>query len=176
MKRIFIAIPISEKLRQKALEWKNSQDGLLNFPIRWIGGKNLHLTLVPPWRENDIEAAKQKLDSAVGSGALEIEFVKISYGPNLKHRRLIWAEGKPSEKLEELRIHLENIFKVKSENRPWLPHLTVARFNRDDFGRFPVKNLDEKISWKEKIDSVAIMESKLSPSGAEYEILYKINL
>ncbi|MCK6462641.1 MAG: RNA 2',3'-cyclic phosphodiesterase [Candidatus Pacebacteria bacterium] len=172
MKRIFIAIPIPEDSQKEILDWINSKTELQKLPVRWLAGKNLHLTLVPPWRENDIESTTDKLKDAIKNfQPFEIEFARVRFGSNKNNPRLIWAEGVANTVLTEMKEKLENVFGVKNENRPWLPHLTMARFKPEDFGGFPIKNLDEKISWKVKTDNVVIMESKLSPNGADYEIL-----
>lgn len=175
-KRIFIGIPASEELQKMVTDWKNSRNDLLGLPIRWVNGKNLHLTLAPPWYEDNVEQIGIKLDSLAGFRNFEIEFIKICYGPNLSNPRLIWAEGLPSKKLEGLKRRMEEIFKVKNENHPWLPHLTIARFKPEDNKKISAKIINEKISWKEKIESLALFESKLSPNGAKYDILYKVKL
>lgn len=177
MKRIFIAMPISEKLQSEILDWEKSKPDLQKLTVRWLTGKNLHITLAPPWQENDIEGATKKLQYAAKNfKPFEIELVKVKFGPNENNPRLIWAEGMLCGELADFKEKLESVFGVKKENRPYLPHLTLARFKPEYFEGFAVKNLDEKIFWKEKVDSVAVMESKLSASGAEYEILFKIKL
>lgn len=177
MKRIFIAIPISEKLQSEILDWEKSKPDLQKLTVRWLADKNLHITLVPPWQEADIESVANKLQDAVKNfKPFEIKFVKVKFGPNENNPRLIWVEGMLCGELADFKEKIESVFGVKKENRPYLPHFTLARFKPEDFAGFAVKNLDEKIFWKEKVDSAAIMESKLSPSGAEYEILRKINL
>lgn len=177
MKRIFIAIPISENLQREILNWEKSKPDLQKLPIRWLAGKNLHITLAPPWQENDIEGVTKKLQYAAKNfKPFEIELVKVNFGPKENNPRLIWAEGMLCGELADFKEKLESVFRVKKENRPYLPHLTLARFKPEDFAGFAVKNLDEKVSWKETADNVAIMESKLSPNGAEYEILHKIKL
>jgi len=176
-KRIFIALLISESLQREILNWEKSNLKLKNLPVRWIAGKNLHLTLVSPWLETDIESVFGKLrDIVKGFKPFEIEFVKVCFGPNKNNPRLIWAEGASCDNLASLKEKLENIFGVKNENRPWLPHLTLARFKPKDFAAFSIKKLDEKVSWKEFVDNVAIMESKLSSSGTEYEIMREVKL
>jgi len=64
----------------------------------------------------------------------------------------------------------------KSEKRPFLTHLTIARFKKKDFASFPTRDLHNKVFWEEKVNSFLLMESRLKRSGAEYEKLAEIPL
>lgn len=172
-RRIFAAIPISRPLQERILSWRENYAAL---PVRWLDGKNLHITLVPPWHETDCETTMRKLKIIEGNGELDIEFREVSYGPVLEKPRLIWASGNAPQELLNLKKKTENIFGRKSGYRPWLMHLTIARFDPRDFPEFPLKNLDEKVSWKERVSSVVLMESLLKPSGADYEIIAEAKL
>lgn len=180
--RVFIALPISEKLQDDVLDWE--KNFLESFPgmrgqVRWLAGKNLHITIIPPWYENDVGGLSKKLASLRGKfNSFEIEFLKVAYGPSSsgRNRRLIWAEGRAPEETLEIKSGLESFLGKSPEERPFKTHLTLARFRPETFSSFPVKNLDEDVFWRNKIDSFVLMESKLSPSGSDYEILEKIPL
>lgn len=172
-RRIFAAIPISPSLQREILSWEKEYA----IPeVRWLAGKNLHITLVPPWHETNCEEAIRRLKKIEGSGGIEIEFRDVSYGPASKEPRLIWTSGNTPQELLNLKKKTESIFGRKNEYRPWLMHLTLARFDPRDFPKFPIKNLDEKVSWKERVSSVVLMESFLKPSGADYEIIAEAKL
>jgi 2'-5' RNA ligase len=174
-KRIFVAVKISPELQEAILEWERNYNRL---PVRWLAGKNLHVTLVPPREENDenIEKTKSVLKTFEGKiGQFEIEFNKVEYGPHSQEPRLIWAEGKSPKILVDFKEKLELLLDHKSDYRPWLMHLTLARFHPKDFVRFPIKNLDEKVHWLETVNSFVLMESRLLPDGAEYKILSRID-
>lgn len=172
-RRVFAAIPISSSLQREILAWEKKHATL---PVRWLAGKNIHITLVPPWHETNCDDAIQLLKRVGGGGEIDIEFRDVSYGPSRQEPRLIWASGNAPRKLLDLKKQVEKAFGKKSEYRPWLMHLTIARFDPRDFPKFPIKNLNEKVSWKERISSVVLMESLLKPSGADYEIIAEIKL
>jgi 2'-5' RNA ligase len=173
-KRIFIAISISPALQEIILQWENN---LSNLPVRWLKGKNLHITIIPPWYESDVDSVIKKLKSMEGkTGAIELTFQRVTYGPDTLYPRLLWGEGKTPPQLPILRNEMSKKLGQKEEKRPFLLHLTLARFRPEDFRNFPVKTLDETVSWKETVRSLVLMESKLSPAGAEYEPLATINL
>lgn len=175
MKRIFIAIGASEELQRKIKTWREKSS--LKGP-RWLEGKNLHITLIPPWYEDEagLERIKKLLLDFEMPKSFEAHFQKITYGPDLKRPRLIWLEGEAPRELVELKNNLEKILDKRPEKRPLKLHLTIARFRPENFSSFSIKKLDEKINWREKISSVVLMESKLSSAGADYEIIFEKKL
>ena len=58
MKRIFIGLPIAKTLAEEISKW---QEGQQKLPVRWLAPKNLHLTLIPPWYETDVERVAAQL-------------------------------------------------------------------------------------------------------------------
>ena len=49
--RVFVAVPISNELQEKILEWEKFFPDL---QVRWILGKNLNITLTQQWGENNV--------------------------------------------------------------------------------------------------------------------------
>lgn len=147
--------------------------------MRWLEGKNLHITLIPPWYadEKEIGQVITAIEAvAAKNRGFEVEFRKITYGPDPRRPRLIWAEGPTPRQLTALKTGLENALDAQKEKRLFTPHLTLARFRPENFSSFPVKKLDEKIVWRENVEDVLLMESHLSASGADYEIIAEIAL
>ncbi len=172
--RVFIALKISPSLQKKILEW---EERFQDLPVRWLQGKNLHITLIPPWYTQDTETLKKlllKVQSRFGS--IPLSFDTISLGADPREPRLIWAEGKTPAKILDLKKLLEELIGREAQNRKFKLHLTLARFRPENFHDFPLKKLDEKISWAENVDTLVLMESHLSPQGADYEILTEITL
>jgi RNA 2',3'-cyclic 3'-phosphodiesterase len=182
-RRIFVAIKISETLQQEISAWEEEplREPAFDNPsmnaIRWLRGKNLHVTIIPPWYERDIRpaaAALKTLSSRIQPFA--VQFRAVTYGPDPRRPRLIWASGETPRELAELKTLAERALQKQPEARPLRLHLTLARFRTEDFSRFKIKELNEKISWREEIRSVALMEAHLSPAGADYEILEEFDL
>lgn len=173
-KRIFIAVPISQSLQTEIATWAEKY---FTLPVRWLQEKNLHITLIPPWYEHNIEEVFSLLDSVRGKAKpFEMKFERVSLGPNPREPRLIWAEGKAPTELLTLKEALEKAIGKKGEHQFFKMHLTLARFRPEDFTLFPKKKIDEKILWRERASSVVLMESHLSPKGADYEVLRTINI
>jgi len=174
MKRVFMAIKISLENRKKAEEWRAGFNGL---PVRWIANENLHLTLIPPSEEVDINSPISRIEKIQGKiTPFTIKFHKITYAPNPHRPRLIWAEGEAVKSLLELQKEIAGLLGAKKLTHEFKPHLTLARFRPEDFYKFSVKELNERISWIEKVNSVYLLESILEPKGARYEVLKNFKL
>ena len=148
-----------------------------NLPVRWLKGKNLHITLIPPWEEENIEKIKVALKMIKGNvGPFEIVFEKVEFGPHFDKPRLIWAEGQPPKEIIDLKNKLEKTLGVRGDTRPFQLHLTLARFRPETFSSFPVKQLREEVYWLEQVTSIVLMESHLLPKGSDYEVLEEVKL
>ncbi len=170
MKRIFVGIPISDELQEKILLFSKQQQSL---PVRWLKGKNLHITLAPPWRTWDWKEIYEKL-KAIKQEPFKIVFDKISFGPNPKEPRLIWVSGKAPKQIYDLRYKIYEIIEQELDNKQLIMHSTLARFRPGDFKNFPVKELNEDINWQMDVDSFVLYQSRMLPQAAEYEILERI--
>ena len=79
-------------------------------------------------------------------------------------QRGAWLAERVFEGLQEIGVY-------RREKREWLPHVTVARFRERPRLSPPLPPLDQVMS-----SEVAVMMSRLRPSGAEYEILESVSL
>jgi 2'-5' RNA ligase len=173
-RRIFVALPISWEIQEEVKNWRSKYERL---PVRWLAGKNLHITLVPPWYETDIPKVIAKLETAgKGISPFYVLFQKVEFGPDPRRPRLIWAEGEAPKEIENLKLKIENSLGRAPETRPWRLHLTLARFPSETFSSFPVKRLKEKVFWRDKVNSFVLMEAHLFREGADYEIVKEFTL
>lgn len=166
--RIFVALPISKKLQEEILRW---EIGYARFPVRWISGKNLHITLIPPWHTEDVAEAKEMLGSVSPAWPIEFSFTRVSFGPDPRRPRLIWATGETPKDLVTLRDRIAACLGQTPERKPFRSHLTLARFREEHFSVFPVQTLEVPVAWRDTIRSFMLMESHLARSGADYEII-----
>ncbi len=175
-KRLFIAIIIPVNLQEKIGLWEQSLR--FQLPVRWLALKNLHLTLIPPWYEEDLNKIYLTLDTLPRiSFPVKITFSQVCFGPNAHQPRLIWAIGETPGTLTSLQKKLWSLLPhLSSEKRPLRMHLTLARFRPEQFDNFPIKNWQEKIDWQTNVTSVVLMQSHLSKTGADYEILKEYQL
>jgi 2'-5' RNA ligase len=173
-RRIFVALPISPALQNEILVWEQK---FQNLPVRWVKGKNLHITLVPPWETDETDKIAKLLNGLKETiGKIDLKFDRVAFGPNLREPRLIWAEGNTPAPLVRLKSSLEVTLGREPDPRPFKLHLTLARFRSEHFQSFPTKTLNESVNWRDTATSFVLMESHLLPGGADYEIMEKISL
>ncbi|MFA4872803.1 MAG: 2'-5' RNA ligase family protein [Patescibacteria group bacterium] len=182
--RVFVALPISPALQSEIIAWEQQFPGL---PVRWLKGKNLHITLVPPWETDDTDKITTLLNCLNNAGGrIELIFDRVTFGPNLREPRLIWAEGSTPPLIVKLKAQLEQTLalpqsqrtsatspRMSAKERVFLLHLTLARFRPEQFHSLPVKTFNETVDWQDTASTFVLMESHLLPSGADYEILAK---
>lgn len=172
LKRIFIALPISNEFLNLIL---NFQKKYKQLPVRWIKKENLHITLIPPWYDKNIDLVRQQIKILENQiDKFKIRFNLIEYGPNEFRPRLIWIVGENNEKILNLRLNLIKILnKNELNDSNFKIHLTIARFNYNNKIKLP--NISENIFWEENFLEFVLMESNLLKTGAEYKILEKVN-
>lgn len=175
--RVFLAIPISENIKEEIRDWRKSLTG--TWPVRWIAPENLHITLVPPWyeEEENLPEITKLLSTNYELQQIkpfEINLTTISFGPKKNSPRLIWASGETSFGVSNFLNAIYQILNTPAGSRPFTTHLTLARFEPGLFHRFKNTHLPQKISWQFEVNSFSLMESHLKPSGAEYQILKEV--
>ncbi len=183
--RIFLAINISETLKEKILSVQNT---LPEVPCTWTSKENLHFTLVFLGNTSDKELEEVLLlAKKVGERhkKFSIPLSRIQYGSSRNVPRMIWATGRMPKELLLLQKELEKAFGVSTilhfvpEKRPYTLHLTLARLNGFELQTMEQDELpiiDEEISWEIPANSFEVMESKLKRGGAEYTIIQSFPL
>jgi len=165
-KRVFTAIGISKELQNEISRW---QEERADWPARWVKGNNLHITLTPPWHEENISAVADSLKTMKGKFApFQVRFDRVEFGPDQRRQRLIWAVGKMPPEIIALKNKIAAVIERGAGRQSILLHLTLARFREENFADFPVKTLNEKIDWHFEAHSFLLMESVLKNTGVEY--------
>lgn len=177
--RIFIAINLPQEIKTKL---GNYQSFWQDLPAKWVKPENWHITLAFLGYLNDEELLKVcqiTKEVAERHSPFLINLKKIVYGPPKKMPpRMIWVEGEKSEELGKLQKDLENSLAGKinfeTENRPYTPHITLARIRQWEFRQIEPEErpeINEEIDLSFQVNSIEVMESKLKRGGAEYTIL-----
>jgi len=182
--RAFIAVelpdPVVDDLRRAATHIRGA--GIRN--LRTVRPEGIHLTLK---FLGDIEISQiEPVIVAMKKAAQEVQPFKLHLGetgafPNFQRPRVLWA-GVDGE-MESLRTLQQSIEKaveglgVEAERREYNPHLTLGRIRggaSEEEGQKVAQtlldtNLDESLSIP--VDSISLMRSTLTPTGAVYERL-----
>ena len=142
---------------------------LERFSVRLIAPADIHLTLVPPWNETAIPAAVNKLPGVAERAApFTLTFRYLGYGPQARRPHLLWAECAESEELSALHAALLAVF-GQSEQRPFRPHVTVARIRGNGAAVARKQPIDRELALAQQVETVELMQSP--PAG---EIGYRV--
>jgi 2'-5' RNA ligase len=128
----FIAIIAPHNINQQVLEWKSYM--LQRFNCRVALRSPAHITIIPPFHmPEDLE---QPLIDAMGLIAAKQEKFPVHLsGFGAFAPRVIYVHVQPDKSLQDLKDYTEDQliraerFPVKSDTRPFHPHITIA--NRD---------------------------------------------
>jgi 2'-5' RNA ligase len=187
--RSFIAIELPGEVKQALTRLQEELKSAGNLPLRWVEPKNIHLTLK---FLGDIDVASTgkitlALEDAVrGAQPFNIEVKGLGVFPSLKRIQIVWVGlyGE-MEKLGQLQKSIEEKLKplgFTPENRPFTPHLTLARVR--DYARPEERQkLGDIISaasfegqYKVNVTSVNLMKSQLTREGPIYSKIGTVNL
>jgi 2'-5' RNA ligase len=99
----------------------------------------------------------------------------FGFFPNARRPRVLWVGVEAPGALQELGKKIESAMERHGfgrEDRPFTPHLTLARFKsprpQPGLERLLAEHRDESLGSFE-VSEFVLFESKLSPKGAEYK-------
>jgi len=177
--RAFIAIDINDTIKQAILSVQNNlrQSGA---DVKWVETKNIHLTLkfLGDITRDDIPAVEAVMAKATNRPAFPISITDIGAFPDILFPQIIWAgvtenAGALTSIVENLNDGLKRL-KIKKEDRPFSPHITIGRVKSNRNNNQLVAALEE--NWLPKtasqtVDSLRLYESRLTSEGPIYSVL-----
>lgn len=183
--RLFIAVNLPDEMRNEIWDTAASLRENGNA-IRWAASEAIHVTLkflgeVPADREDAVGRALEMSVSGVGPFALPL----AGFGafPNARRANVIWVG---CEAVSPLRLLHRNVEEKMGEigfpheTRTFHPHLTLGRVRRhaEPSQVKRVTDLFERLDFAGEVpvSSVELMQSELTPSGANYTVLKSVEL
>ncbi len=166
-KRVFLGIKMTEDVVTRC---KTIQRALRDLPVRFVAPENIHLTLVPPWNMEDQALVEEKL--AIVASQIHhfpLNLVHLTTWPMDRRRypRLVWIECTPIKALCLLRNALLESFSKETLERDFLPHITIARFNRKQTRQHYV--VEQAVCLSMQVESFQLFE--VPKAGGAYQIL-----
>jgi 2'-5' RNA ligase len=176
--RLFIAIEISPDVRA-ALAALLKEFRAMAPQVKWVRPENMHLTLkfLGETDSSKLTAMQATLSAIRSSQSVTLHFRGLGFFPNAKRAKVFWAGMEASPNLPSLALDIDRAvhrFGFPLEDRPFTPHLTVARFQPPGL---PIKlaTAAQESASRDFGSLIArefhLIESKLKPSGAEYTTL-----
>jgi 2'-5' RNA ligase len=168
--RLFLALRLPDHALDEIERWQREQLA----SIRLVPREHLHVTLAFLGHR-----PAEELDAVVGSlreaaaGAGEIRLTPVRYRETRSVGMLVLEDESGSAALlaSDLHERLERLGVYRRENRPWLPHLTVARWRER-----PRLQPEPPLRRTSVPSDAAAYVSRLHPGGARYEVLESVAL
>ncbi|UCE97936.1 MAG: RNA 2',3'-cyclic phosphodiesterase [Dehalococcoidia bacterium] len=187
--RTFIAIELPDELKQQLTELQRKLMTDNQPGIKWVNPNGIHLTLkfLGNIRENYIGGITEAMTEATAQiSPFFLETTKIGAFPNLKWIQVIWVGlGGEIDKLIRLQHLIEISLKklgFKTEQRPFKPHLTLARIGREvslverqQLGELIAATTFDHYS-RIIVNNINLVKSKLTRKGALYSRISSANL
>jgi 2'-5' RNA ligase len=193
--RLFIALDIDDLIRDRIARFL---DGVSNFApdARWAKPESLHVTLKFIGEQPDaaVEKIKQTL-AEISTATTEIQFRGYGFFPTPKSSRIFWIGMEAGPQLAQLAAAIDDKMAslgIPKEDRPFRPHLTLARaaggsgsprWRKGDRPNRSFAYLQEKLSAFSPPEfgtmtprEFFLYQSQLSPKGSKYTKLARFAL
>jgi 2'-5' RNA ligase len=195
--RIFIGIDLDPEVRARISRFL---EGVESFApeARWVRPESLHVTLkfIGEQTPEQVESIAERL-RRVESNAFEIRFTGYGYFPTAKAARVFWIGIQAGPQLADLAASIDVAVAelgVPREDRPYSPHLTLARGGPGRRSGSPKRQkgetanttfavLDKRLTAMDDLDfgvttasEFVLYQSQLSPTGSKYTRLHRFPL
>jgi RNA 2',3'-cyclic 3'-phosphodiesterase len=176
--RSFLAFELPPDIKRVILEVSRAGKEL-PLDLAWVKSDNNHLTMV--FMGNVLEEKIQSIGETVKKVCARFDPFDMSPGGlgffgNRRHPRVLWMGlNGDIRRMERFRDALQTSLKpsgMKTERRPFKPHLTLGRFKK---GARPWPHLDHMISKYAELKGrtctlkeLVLFKSDLTPGGAVY--------
>lgn len=179
MIRVFLAVELSSGIRENLFSLQQELKKILP-PINWVRPESIHLTLkflgyVELSRISQLLLALEPIGKKQHGFSIEVQGVGVF--PQVKHPRIFWVgvTGK-THALQELVLEIEAVLEplgFPPEEKPYHPHLTLARIKRDN-AIVGSALLENEVLEREQhlgtltVDRLTLFQSDLDSTGATY--------
>lgn len=176
--RAFIAIELAEDMRAALAQKQERLRAVCahNQEIRWTRPEGWHLTL-KFLGELSVERAQEviaALHTLRGLEKFAVEVKGFGFFPDARRPRVLWAGIEAPPALAELAERIEAAVQklgFSREERPFRPHLTLARFRTprpEPTLEAALREANSLSLGHSEVSEFFLFESRLRPGGAEY--------
>ena len=180
--RLFVAVNLPAEVREAV--WTAAEPARRGSPpVRWVGPDGIHVTLkfLGEVTDERLDELRQALSrAAAGIRRFTLELAGGGVFPSPSRPRVFWAGITAEPQLELLQHAVEREtapLGFPTEARAFRPHVTLGRAERDaapgDLRRAAERIAAVAFSGSALVESVDLMQSRLSPRGAAYEAVHR---
>ncbi|GBF33735.1 2'-5' RNA ligase [Desulfocucumis palustris] len=183
--RLFWAVNITDELKEK-IDSFSREMRLPGLDARWVARESLHLTLafLGDTDVNRIVPMVTEVERRLaGFIPFQIQFGGAGFFPSSGSPRVFWlGVGGEIDRLKKLQREVLTGLKAAGlapDTRPFSPHLTLARI-KSPAGVSLLRSRALEAGHNEiegilRVDSVELMQSRLTPGGAIYSVVASLN-
>jgi 2'-5' RNA ligase len=187
--RSFIAIELPEEAKKGLARLRKELERDEHRFVKWVDPGGIHLTLkflgnIPAKRVTEItEAMKEAMQ---GTSPFHLEISGLGAFPSLRQPRVLWVGvGGEIDKLSRLQQNTDSALAAlgfAKEERPFVPHLTLARIREGPSApeRRSFSELVGSTTFEDKypveVEAIRLMRSQLTRGGAIYTCLSVVGL
>jgi 2'-5' RNA ligase len=177
--RLFVALELRGGVRD-ALEDLIAQLKPLCREARWVRPEGMHVTLkfvghaIADADAEKLAAARAALATVKSVAPVDIRFRGTGFFPNVRQPNVFWCGIHASENLARLAEDVEQALEplgIPREARPFVPHLTLARFKTPE-GVGALARAEQEFAERDfgsaSESEFHLFESTLKPGGAEH--------
>ncbi len=169
--RLFLALRLPEQVLDVLEAWQEQQ----LRGLRVVPRGHLHVTLafLGSRPAVELESVVGELRAAAADAPADLRLAPSSYRETRSVAMLVLDDpgGGATALAEDVQARLERLGVYRREGRPWLPHLSVARFRER-----PGLRLDPPAMGTFVPSDAAAYLSQLHPGGAQYVVLESVGL
>jgi RNA 2',3'-cyclic 3'-phosphodiesterase len=169
--RLFLALRLPERALDAIEAWQ--QEHLQR--VRPVPRDHLHITVAFLGHRpaGELPAVLRELRAAAATAPADLRLAPARYRETRSVAMLALDDlgGGATAFAADLQARLERIGAYRREDRPWLPHVTVARFRER-----PGLRLEPPAMGTFVPSDAAAYLSRLRPEGAQYEVLESADL
>jgi 2'-5' RNA ligase len=173
--RLFLALRLPEPVLDAVESWQHEH----LLAVRAVPRDNLHLTLAFLGHRpaGELDAILGELRAAAAEAPPDLRLAPARYRETGRGKggvaMIVFDDlgGGATALAEGVQARLERLGAYRRKHRPWLPHLTVARFKERPGLRLEAPSLGTCVPS----DAAAYL-SRLRPDGAQYEVLESVPL
>ena len=171
--RLFVALLLPEEALARLVRWQKGELAAAK-DVRIVPRENMHVTLafLGSTPASELDGIADAVRASAGESGPTV-FEPLRYRETRSVGMIVMSDegGRATGIAQRLFGRLERLGVYERERRPWLPHVTVIRFRTRPRLSPPLPELGRVVS-----SEVAVMISRLRPSGAQYEVLESVHL
>ena len=169
--RLFLGLRLPDPVLDEIESWQQASLS----DVRIVPREHLHVTLAFLGHRpaGELPAIAGELRAAAADAPDDLRLAPARYRETRSVAMLVLDDlgGGATALAEDVHARLERLGVYRREDRPWLPHVTVARFRER-----PRLRLEPPAMGTFVPSDAAAYLSRLRPGGAQYEVLESVAL